>query len=251
MMKRVFQALGIFALVLLLAPLVSNALVGGPPDRPPTPAEVRGLATPAPTVATPEPTETPRLADLWDLAYYLKTPLDLQYRRNCAVDVDEAEQLLLYSVWIDGLDAYALDEALVDYEALTSWRNIRASLTARAAELEAECDALGWPEARVSFRLVDPQNFETVYLSASSQQVEFDAVDLTPPGELLSKRLYSQEDLDPAAVNSYVINRASGVFHRPGCSAAERMDPANRETVSGSRREMIAAGHTACRICCP
>ena len=78
-----------------------------------------------------------------------------------------------------------------------------------------------------------------------------DATDLTAPDELLSKRLYSQEDLDPTAVNTYVLNRSSGVFHRPGCSAAERMDPANREIVSGSRREMIAAGHTACRICCP
>lgn len=248
--KRIKQFLGVAAGVLLAVTLFSN-LLSTPPDRPPTSAEVRGLATPAPTVATPAPTETPRLADLWDLAYYLKTPLDIQYRRNCAADVNEAEQTILYSVWIDGLDAYALDEALVDYEALTSWRNIRASLTARAAELEAECAALGWPEVRVGFRLVDPQNFELVYLSASAEQIEYDAVDQTPPGELLSKRLYSQEDLDPAAVNTYVLNRASGVFHRPGCSAAERMDAANRETVSGSRREMIAAGHTACRICCP
>jgi len=248
--KRIKQFLGVAAGVLLAVTLFSN-LLSTPPDRPPTPAEVRGLATPAPTVPTPEPTEPPRLADLWDLAYYLKTPLDLQYRRNCAADVDEAEQTILYSIWIDGLDAYALNEALVDYEALTSWRNIRASLCARAAELEAECAALGWPEVRVGFRLVDPQDFELVYLSASAEQIEFDAVDLTPPGELLSKRLYSQEDLDPAAVNTYVLNRSSGVFHRPGCSAAERMDPANRETVSGSRREMIAAGHTACRICCP
>lgn len=73
----------------------------------------------------------------------------------------------------------------------------------------------------------------------------------TTPDELLSKRLYSQEDLDPAAVNTYVLNRSSGVFHRPDCSVVDRMNAENRETVTGSRREMIAAGHTACQICCP
>lgn len=78
-----------------------------------------------------------------------------------------------------------------------------------------------------------------------------DATDLTPPDGMFSKRLYTPEDLDPTAVNTYVLNRSSCVFHRPGCSAAARMEEANRETVSGSRREMIAAGHTACRVCCP
>ena len=247
MAKRVKQFLGVAAGVLLAVTLISNFLSLPPLPGSPPPAP-RALPS---AVLTPEPTEPPRLADLWDLAYYLKTPLDLQYRRNCAVDVDEAEQTLLYSVWIDGLDACALDEALVDYEALTSWRNIRASLTARAAELEAECAALGWPEARVGFRLVDPQDFEIVYLSASAEQIEFDAVDQTPPGELLSKRLYTQEDLDPAAVHSYVVNGGSGVFHRPGCSAAGRIKSENLESAEGSRADMIARGLAPCRICCP
>lgn len=78
-----------------------------------------------------------------------------------------------------------------------------------------------------------------------------DATDLTPPDGMFSKRLYTSEDLDPAAVNTYVLNRSSGVFHRPDCSVVDRMNAENRETVIGSRPEMIAAGHTACRICCP
>lgn len=98
------------------------------------------------------------------------------------------------------------------------------------------------PQADVSLRSM-PEPVET----PGPLLLEMD----TPPDGMFSKRLYTPEDLDPAAVNSYVLNRSSGVFHRPGCSAVDRMNAENRETVTGSRPEMIAAGHTACRICCP
>lgn len=54
-----------------------------------------------------------------------------------------------------------------------------------------------------------------------------------------------------SAEESYILNTKSKKFHRPTCSAAEDISPANKSGYSGSRDELIEEGYTPCKICNP
>ena len=50
---------------------------------------------------------------------------------------------------------------------------------------------------------------------------------------------------------TYIINKDTKVFHKSGCSAAERIGAENKTTRTGTRSEMISQGFTPCGICNP
>lgn len=50
---------------------------------------------------------------------------------------------------------------------------------------------------------------------------------------------------------TYIINKDTKVFHKSGCSAAERIGADNRTTRTGTRSEMISKGFTPCGSCNP
>lgn len=52
-------------------------------------------------------------------------------------------------------------------------------------------------------------------------------------------------------VCSYILNASTGVFHRPGCSAANRMSDANRTELESTRDDMLARGYSPCGSCNP
>ncbi len=56
---------------------------------------------------------------------------------------------------------------------------------------------------------------------------------------------------DPAAIESYVINRNSRVFHRPSCSSVGKIAEKNREDVETTREDLIAQGYDPCKSCKP
>ena len=47
----------------------------------------------------------------------------------------------------------------------------------------------------------------------------------------------------------FVLNTATGVFHRALCSDVSQIDPANRQDYTGVRSEVIAMGYTPCGHC--
>ena len=60
------------------------------------------------------------------------------------------------------------------------------------------------------------------------------------------------ETREPAGeLRSYVLNTASRRFHKPGCSAVEKMTEKNKETVTASRDDLIAQGFAPCTRCRP
>ena len=50
---------------------------------------------------------------------------------------------------------------------------------------------------------------------------------------------------------SFILNRASGIFHLPDCPSAGRIKERNKASFSGTREEAIALGYTPCRNCKP
>ena len=52
------------------------------------------------------------------------------------------------------------------------------------------------------------------------------------------------------SIHTYIYNKSSGVFHLPGCSHVDQMNPENRGSFTGSREE-AAALYTPCKDCDP
>lgn len=52
------------------------------------------------------------------------------------------------------------------------------------------------------------------------------------------------------SIHTYIYNKSSGVFHLPGCSHIDQMNPENRGSFTGSREE-AAALYTPCKDCDP
>lgn len=73
------------------------------------------------------------------------------------------------------------------------------------------------------------------------------------PGRRVTRvEVFPLETREPAGdLNTYVLNTASRRFHKPGCSAVEKMAEKNKETVTASRDELIAEGFAPCTRCRP
>ena len=73
------------------------------------------------------------------------------------------------------------------------------------------------------------------------------------PGSKVTRvEIFPLETREPAGeLRSYVLNTGSRRFHRPGCSAVEKMAEKNKETVTASRDDLIDRGFAPCTRCRP
>ena len=55
---------------------------------------------------------------------------------------------------------------------------------------------------------------------------------------------------DAVAV-TYILNIATGKFHRPDCSAAQKLSDDKKETYTGTRESLLTDGYEPCGICKP
>ena len=55
---------------------------------------------------------------------------------------------------------------------------------------------------------------------------------------------------DAAAV-TYILNTATGKFHRPDCSAVQKLSDDKKETYTGTRESLLTDGYEPCGICKP
>jgi DNA-entry nuclease len=60
-----------------------------------------------------------------------------------------------------------------------------------------------------------------------------------------------EEESDTEAVHDYVLNTNTKKFHKPGCSSADDISPANREEYTGTREALVEQGYDACGRCKP
>lgn len=205
---------------------------------------------PAAAVTAPEPGD-----ELWDLAYTLAEPLSISFSGNVAVDLDEDAQQIVYSLWLDSVDAYALDDALTDYQAFAVWQTVLKRLQIDIEQLRGALAEQGRPDVDARINLVDPLDIEILYATAADGQILFDIVEQTPAGERISASVYPESanllDNLHAREVVYVVNRSSKVFHFPNCSAVKFMDRENRIDVRSSHDHLVSSGYAPCSICNP
>lgn len=58
-------------------------------------------------------------------------------------------------------------------------------------------------------------------------------------------------DYDRQTGEAFVLNPASGKFHRPGCAWAEKIDPERRIEYYGDRQILVDVGYLPCHYCKP
>jgi methylphosphotriester-DNA--protein-cysteine methyltransferase len=50
---------------------------------------------------------------------------------------------------------------------------------------------------------------------------------------------------------TYVLNKNTKKFHRPGCRSVGEMAEKNKRVVESTREDVIASGYEPCKICKP
>ena len=60
-----------------------------------------------------------------------------------------------------------------------------------------------------------------------------------------------QPDNPSIGSGDYIINKNSGIFHRPDCPSVKRMNESNKIYFTGTREELISRGNTPCKNCRP
>lgn len=48
---------------------------------------------------------------------------------------------------------------------------------------------------------------------------------------------------------TYVLNKRTGIFHKPSCESVSKMSPKNEKTVKESRKNLIGEGYKPCKNC--
>lgn len=61
----------------------------------------------------------------------------------------------------------------------------------------------------------------------------------------------SSSSASTAEQQTYILNKRSHKFHRPGCDSVQSMSPSNKEEFTGLRQTLIDEGYTPCRSCNP
>jgi DNA-entry nuclease len=60
-----------------------------------------------------------------------------------------------------------------------------------------------------------------------------------------------EADAGESAVEAYVVNRNSRVFHRPDCGSVGKIAEKNRMDTETTREDLIRQGYDPCGICKP
>lgn len=208
---------------------ISNALAGGPPSR------VRATEAPAPKESD----------SIQDVVSACRRSFDDNFPHQNEINWDEDAGSLRVDLWPNAFGAAEANYALQDVKYLNQWRQMLGSLAQMTAEIRDQFIAAGLDSVAVSINWYDPIEPDLLLASVSNGELLYDAVDATEAGGRIG-------NYDPAGTElEYVLNTDSKVFHLPGCSAADRIDPANRETITASRSTVIARGYEPCGVCTP
>ena len=61
----------------------------------------------------------------------------------------------------------------------------------------------------------------------------------------------TERSLPGQTAEDYVLNKSSGKFHYPSCSAVDEISEKNRWSYHGTRENVIEMGYQPCKICSP
>ena len=94
---------------------------------------------------------------------------------------------------------------------------------------------------------------ETVSAARSEAVRAGDVPEASDPtsGPESSGDLSADSPEDSSAVESYVVNRSSRVFHRPSCSSVGKIAEKNRLDTETTREDLIRQGFEPCKNCKP
>lgn len=88
--------------------------------------------------------------------------------------------------------------------------------------------------------------------STSSNAAGGNEAQATPSGSSDAKTSGdSSSSASTAEQQTYILNKRSHKFHRPGCDSVQSMSPSNKEEFTGLRQTLIDEGYTPCRSCNP
>lgn len=82
-------------------------------------------------------------------------------------------------------------------------------------------------------------------LAGCGPKTTVEIVEIAEPAAI--ERSVSDSDREPA----FVLNPATGKFHRPGCTWAQRIDPERRIEYHGDRKILVDVGYLPCHYCEP
>ena len=202
-----------------------------------------------------EPQAAAEQAGSFESAVYLyESVLKTGFNGNCSAVFDGTENLAHYQVWSDDVNAYALDAATQNIKELEIWQQIESS-TCRICDKSKEWFAdIGHANVDVVIDIIDSIDYKTKLATIENGVLTYDIVDATPAGEVISRNVYGEtRSLSPTsdALTNYVLNTATKVFHRPGCSDINRMSKGNMVSGLYERDTVIAMGYRPCEHCDP
>lgn len=167
------------------------------------------------------------------------------------LDVDKDAETITVDFWT-GLNADAANLALQRADYLRKWNDTLAGIADTCADMQTQVSYHGHPEYSVVFRLVNDDDRGQVFAVIERGKIVYDVVADTPPGEEVPDPTSRVQPTETAtAYADYVINTASGIFHRASCSAAEQIASYNRENFHGDRYDLILRGLAPCGLCDP
>lgn len=167
------------------------------------------------------------------------------------LDVDKDAETITVDFWT-GLNADAANLALQRADYLRKWNDALSGIADTCADMQTQVSYHGHPEYSVVFRLVNDDDRGQIFAVVERGKLVYDVVADTPPGEEVPDPTSRVQPTETAtAYADYVINTASGIFHRASCSAAEQIASYNREDFHGDRHDLILRGLAPCGLCDP
>ena len=215
---------GILAVV-----FVSNMLVGGPSYR----------------VRATNASENKESSRVQDVVSACRRSFNDNFPHQNEIVWEKDSGSLTINLWPNTFGAAEANYALKDTKYLNQWRQMLGSMGQMTTDIKEQFALAGLETATVSINWYDPVESELLLASISNGELIYDVVDATPAGARIGN--YEPENKE----HEYILNTESKVFHLPGCSAADRIDVANRETVTTSRNSVLSMGYEPCGICTP
>lgn len=168
------------------------------------------------------------------------------------LDVDKDAGTITIDQWTDGLGASFPNAALHYKEYLLKWRSTLEDMRQANEQAQQLINDHGHPELSLIWRLVNDDDRGQIFAVVERGKLVYDVVADTPPGEEVPDPTSRVQPTETAtAYADYVINTASGIFHRASCSAAEQIASYNREDFHGDRHDLILRGLAPCGLCNP
>ena len=167
-------------------------------------------------------------------------------------------QTVNITVWSDSFTPEKLNYALLEIDYLRKWNTATHSLVETNKVLKEKYVEFGFPNLIPIINLVNPNNHSQVFATVEGEQVVYDIVDATSPGEpipgtsfdsLVTGSVRSAYSGGNSSAHNIVLNTNTHVFHNTSCPRIKDMNAANAKDFYGSIQDAIDYGYTPCQIC--